>query len=75
MSDEALEKADQEATAISERIDALKLEIVAAGYALAKTGGDHELRKVAHLRETLELLEFALKQRPAAYGYIKSLMG
>lgn len=75
MSDEALEKADKEATVIKERIEELKLEIVSTGYALAKTGDDQHFHKLSRQREMLDLLEFAEKQRPAAYGYIKSLMG
>lgn len=75
MSDEALEKADKEATAIKERIEELKLEIVSTGYALAKTGDDQHFHKLARQRGVLELLEFAEKQRPANYGYMKALLG
>lgn len=75
MSDEAIEKADKEATAIKERIEELKLEIVSTGYALAKTGDDQHFHKLSRQREMLALLEFAEKQRPAGYSYLKSLMG
>lgn len=53
----------------------MKLEIVSTGYALAKTGEDLYLHKLAGQRNMLALLEFAEKQRPAGYGYMKALMG
>lgn len=75
MSDEALEKADKEATAIKARIDELKLEIITTGYALAKTGDDQHFHRLSRQREILDLLEFAEKQRPPGYGYMKAVLG
>lgn len=75
MSEEAESKANDQAEVIKKRIDALKLEIVATGHALATTGDDIHQKNLAYQRETLELLTFAEKQRPAMYGYLKSLGG
>jgi hypothetical protein len=75
MTEDRTSAAREKASAIKEKLDAMKLDLIDAGHKLAETGDDLYLRSVQQRREVIEALEYALSKAPPQPAMIGRMRG